>query len=275
MKKYIGYRLKSSFNKWIIIMVVIICFSILAAKYFDPNILTYNDWILIMFDNRVLLSTLFTLLPFLIFFDIGYLKRWNIQSIIRFGNISKWYFSELTYLFLACFLFIAILALVFLIVGFSSGYSIVDTWEKTFFYSNTLINANSFDQSGNPMYFLMVNKISPLISIFYAYCLYFCRIIFYALLLMLFNLKLNRPALGIGVALIFNWIEVYFYALKTFFIPLYILPFEHSIVTSINGYRSQIYFSFVYWVLLLGLEVLLGKSSSNNAMSSLMKQKKV
>lgn len=250
---YIRYKIQTyGLYKIFIILILLLCFACLIVSSLDPMKLTFNDLILIIFDNGIFMLSFFTILPITFLYDVGSLNRYSMHVIMKIGSIRKWYLYEMRYLFFKSALYVLLYFVIILIVATSQGFNVSNDWTSSFFYSNNVINPDSFDQSGNPFVLLITYNVSPNLSLTLSLLFLFFRIVFYGALIFAANILSGKHWVGVSLAIVLSWFEIYIYRIVGIMTPLYILPFEHTIVTCINGHRSKLYISFIYWFLLIG-----------------------
>lgn len=245
--KYLKYKLIINKNKWILAIAVIIMFSIFTAFAYDSSILMLHEWVLVLFDNRLFLYLIFTCIPLVVSYNYGTIQNYDVQIVLHYKNVKRWYDVETFSLLINGFVFSGLCFLIIITIGKLYGYASADSWVQSFFYENALLNPDSFDFTGNPMSILIYQNSEINYVLIQALILYGCRIFFYSQLLRIVNILSSKVWLSIAVALVFGWLEVNLFLLLYKVTPSYILPFEHSVVTSVNGTSIPIYIKLIYW----------------------------
>ena len=278
MAKYLVFRFKTKRICYLLIIPIICFFSLHVSRIFDPNYVSINDLLVIITDNRIFMATIFTILPFILFFDSGRLKAYHIQCINKLESIKKWFLAETSFIVCSVLLFIILFFTIFFVTASAYNFEFINNWSDSFYAKYDVMNPDSFCMIGNPCALLIQNNVSTITSTVVCVIFIFLRVLFYGLFYLTICLYSQKNWLGVCVFILIDWIEIYLYHILDRTKPLFILPCEHSVITNINGYRASFTMSIIYWiliiVLLIGINILYCEKGINKYISSQNKTQK-
>ena len=253
--------------KTAIVMVTLILVALFIQEYYDPSVISIWEYALMLIDNRILMLVIFTFLPFVLTRNTIETTPYDMHIAMKLKGINAWYYTRIICLVLFSVLFVLIAGLCIICVGALSGFNPISNWEESYYFYGQAVRADSFDQIGNPFILLIHKGPTPMQSFHIALLLLSFRISFYNIMLFICSNTSKGAVLGILSVGTFAWIEVYIYAIFCIQKPWGILPFEHSLVSSINAYRFPFYFSVAYWMALLTAIVNIGAYFRAKAMN--------
>lgn len=253
--------------KTVIVTITLFLVALFIQDYYDPSIISIWEYALMLIDNRILMLVIFTFLPFVLTRSTIETIPYDMHIAIKLKGINAWYYTRIICLVLFSVLFVLLAGVCIICVSALSGFSPISSWEESYFFYGQAVRADSFDQIGNPFILLIRNGTSPVQSFYIALLPLSFRISFYNIVLFICSNTPKGTVLGILGVGAFAWIEVYIYAILCIQKPWGILPFEHSLISSINAYRLPFAFSVIYWLALLTSIISFGAYSRTKTMN--------
>ncbi len=259
MLKFIKYKFQIAI-KILIPMIGVIGFVLIfiISMYTNSDMNAFELTIMLVSD-KFYLTTLFTIPAIIIIMRIFLVDGYESLIILKTNRISAWFIKSECVAILQVLVFISLLYLLILLIMAIEGFSFSNIWSTSSYQYNTDVAINTFDFAGIPFLPAIAAGLTPIQGWYYSFLLLFCRIVFWIQLGLLIYGKMKRMALSTIIIITLAYLDVYFYDIVDLFNYQWIMPFEHSIITGINGERPPISSSFIYWGALIAIIYLINR----------------
>ncbi|CAG7838821.1 hypothetical protein CLOHAE12215_00188 [Clostridium haemolyticum] len=248
----ISINLKFLSSKWVFMtMIPIFIATFIAFNGISQNTCNVHDLILNVFNNYFTIFYLLYLLFSIFVLKIIVKQGFNSYIYIRFKTRNQWFFSKIK--------FIGLIALVYVlaIIGICALESI-----GHFSFSNSWSEFGLNYFKGSPI----ILKSTPLTSVFISSLLLFFYLFTFGLIIFVSSLFVKHNAFAFIIGFIINSINMMGFLMNS---PLfYKIGFCHNTMLSlhksgINSMKPSISYSFIYWIIVISILVLMGLKRIN------------
>jgi len=248
MKRYINYLVANSlYLKIPLCFFVMLSISSVMLKQYESCDITVIEFVLYVFQDKLFLSYILTLFLLIFINNLFRVRNIDLQYIIRLKTTIKWYIANFSACVINCLILVILIFLSLAFVSYFNGFKPVLFWSECVQMSS--INfVDGLDYTGHPFDILIINETSPFVALVQGIFTLFFRCLFYANLVNVLQILVKNRLITIFVVILMNIIDVYFYNIFVM-VNMFVLPSEHSIVTSIAGESTRFLFSLIYWLL--------------------------